>query len=247
MKLLQGDCLDLLPTIPDGSIDMILTSPPYAIGKDYDETISLERFIAEYSNKIKDNGVFAFQTGNRVSDGFIEPIDLITYPIFKGLGYRLINRVIWTFGHGAHCRNRLSGRHEVISIYAKSKSHTFNLDSIRVPQKHPNKKHFKGKKKGQLSCNPLGKNPSDVWAITNVKNNHPEKTSHPCQFPEELCRRLINAFSNKGDVVLDPFMGSGTTGKVAKELNRQFIGIEKDPEYFKIAQERIFGQEEVVI
>jgi adenine-specific DNA-methyltransferase len=126
-----------------------------------------------------------------------------------------------------------------VCVYTKSKNYTFNLDDIRVPQKYPNKKYYKGPKKGQLSGNPLGKNPGDVWDIVNVKNDPPEKTSHPCQFPEELCRRLVLAFSNEQDLVLDPFMGSGTTGKIAKLLNRDFIGIEKDEKFFEISKERI--------
>jgi adenine-specific DNA-methyltransferase len=115
----------------------------------------------------------------------------------------------------------------------------FNLDSVRVPQKYPNKKHYKGDKKGELSGNPLGKNPSDVWDIPNVKHNHPEKTAHPCQFPQELAGRIVSCFTNEGDTVLDSFMGSGTTGIICKNLNRNFIGIELDENYFNIAKKRI--------
>ena len=239
IELIHGDCLEKMKDIEDGSVDMVLTSPPYAIGKNYDESIDLDSFISEASKKLQDNGVFAWQVGNRVSNGFIQPIDILTYGTFIKLGFNMVNRIVWTFGHGAHCRNRFSGRYETISIYSKNKDHTFNLDDVRVPQKYPNKKHFKGVKKGQLSGNPKGKNPEDVWDITNVKHNHPEKTEHPCQFPEELCERLIKAFTNNGDTILDPFMGSGTTGVAAKNLNRDFIGIELDEAYFNIAKERI--------
>jgi len=239
MKLIHGDCLEMMKDIPDNSVDLLLTSPPYSVGKEYDETVDIPTFLTAIFSKIETNGIFAWQTGNRIKDGFVYPMDLEYHHIFKANGFNLINRVVWTFGHGLHCTKRLSGRYETICFYSRSKIHTFNLDPIRVPQKYPNKKYYKGPKKGQLSGNPLGKNPTDVWNITNVKNNHPEKTEHPCQFPEELCERAISAFSNVKDTVSDPFMGSGTTGVICKNLNRNFIGIEKDETYFNIAKERI--------
>lgn len=223
------------------SIDLILTSPPYMVGKEYDETIDLTTFINMASKKITDNGVFVWQVGNRIKRGFIEPIDILYHHVFLNNGFKLVNRVIWHFGHGLHCRNRLSGRYETVCIYARNKEHTFNLDAVRIPQKYPNKKHYKGPNKGKLSGNPLGKNPSNVWDITNIKSSHPEKTNHPCQFPLELCKRIIKAFSNSSDIVMDPFMGSGSTGVACKKLNRKFIGIEKEEKYFDIAKKRING------
>jgi adenine-specific DNA-methyltransferase len=239
IELIQGDCLEKMKDIPDGSIDCIITSPPYAIGKKYDESVNLEDFIYVASTKLKINGVFVFQVGNRIKEEFVYPIDILTFPFFEKVGLKLVNRVIWHFGHGLHCSKRLSGRYETICIYAKNKQHVFNLDAVRVPQKYPNKKYYKGEKKGSLSCNPLGKNPSDVWEISNVKYNHPEKVEHPCQFPEDMITRIVACFTNKFDTVMDPFMGSGTTGVACKNLNRNFIGIELDPEYFKIAEKRI--------
>lgn len=241
VKLILGDCLEKMKDIPDCSVDMVITSPPYKIGKNYDESINYSEFINAASKKLSNNGVFVWQTGNMINNGFIEPIDIITYPLFIDCSFSMINRVVWTFGHGAHCKNRLSGRYEVASVYAKTKNYIFNLDDIRIPQKYPEKKHYKGPKKGELSGNPNGKNPGDVWNITNVKHNHPEKTAHPCQYPESLCERLVAAFSNPNDTILDPFMGSGTTGVACKNLNRHFIGIEKDEKYFEIAKNRIEG------
>jgi adenine-specific DNA-methyltransferase len=123
--------------------------------------------------------------------------------------------------------------------FTKSDKYTFNLDSIRVPQKYPNKRHYKGPRKGELSGNPLGKNPGDVWEIGNVKHNHPEKTDHPCQFPVELVRRLILAFTNVGDVIVDPFMGSGTTAVSATLEGRDYIGFDNNMEYNRIARLRL--------
>ena len=123
--------------------------------------------------------------------------------------------------------------------FTKGREYTFNLDAVRVPQKYPNKKHFKGPKKGQLSGNPLGKNPTDVWEIPNVKANHVEKTIHPCQFPVELIERLVLALTDEGDWVLDPFMGVGTTAIAALMHGRRALGSEIVPEYIKVAKERI--------
>jgi adenine-specific DNA-methyltransferase len=119
----------------------------------------------------------------------------------------------------------------------------FNLDRVRVPQKYPGKKHFKGPKAGQYSCNPLGKNPGDLWVIPNVKSNHIEKTQHPCQFPVELIERLVLSLTNEGDWILDPFMGTGTTLIAAIRHGRRGVGAEIVPDYVQLARERI--QQEV--
>lgn len=110
---------------------------------------------------------------------------------------------------------------------------------MRVPQKYPGKRHFKGPHKGEYSANPLGKNPGDVWIIPNVKHNHPEKTVHPCQFPVELVERLVLALTRRGDLVLDPYMGVGTTPAAAVVHGRRAAGAEIVPEYVKIARERV--------
>jgi len=119
------------------------------------------------------------------------PLDIQFDPIFRKHGLSLRNRIIWHFGHGLHNKRRFSGRYEVILWYTKSDNYVFNLDDVRIPSKYPGKRHFKGPKTGQLSGNPKGKNPEDVWDIPNVKSNHVEKTEHPCQFPVGLVERLI--------------------------------------------------------
>ena len=134
---------------------------------------------------------------------------------------------------------RFSGRHEIILWFTKGNNQVFNLDSIRIPQKYPGKRAYKGVNKGNFSGNPLGKNPSDVWDIPNVKANHIEKTSHPCQFPVALPQRLIKALTNVDGIVLDPFMGSGTTGVASIIEKRRFIGAEIKNDYFDIAKSRI--------
>ena len=217
LVLLEGDCLDLLPQIPDGAVQLVITSPPYNLGKPYETRLDLDEYIAQQRKVIdhcvrvtSDQGSICWQVGNFVDNGEIVPLDVVLYPAFAAHGLHLRNRIVWRFGHGLHASKRFSGRYEVIMWFTKGDDYTFNLDDVRVPQKYPNKRHFKGPKKGQLSGNPLGKNPSDVWDIPNVKANHVEKTAHPCQFPVELVERLVLAMTNKGDWVLDPFMGEGS-------------------------------------
>lgn len=148
---------------------------------------------------LKPQGSICWQVGNYVDNGEIIPLDVILYPIFSRLGLQLRNRIVWHFGHGLHASKRFSGRYEVILWFTKGHDYVFNLDAVRVPQKYPQKKHFKGPKKGELSGNPLGKNPGDIWEIPNVKANHVEKTIHPCQFPVELIERLVLALTNEDD------------------------------------------------
>jgi len=152
------------------------------------------------------------------------------------------NRIIWHFEHGLHCNNRFSGRYETIIWFTKSDNYTFNLDPVRVPQKYPGKKYFKGPKAGQYSGNPLGKNPGDLWIIPNVKSNHVEKTEHPCQFPVELIERLVLSLTNEGDWVFDPFLGTGTSIIAAIRHNRKGVGAEVLPKYVELAYERITGE-----
>src|SRR5439155_23042012 len=98
---------------------------------------------------------------------------------------------------------------------------------------------YKGDRRGQYSCNPLGKNPGDVWGIPNVKNNHVEKTTHPCQFPIEIPERLILALTHEGDLVVDPFLGVGTVAVAAVLHRRRVAGADIKPEYLAVAKQRI--------
>ena len=238
--------MELLKTIPNGLINLVVTSPPYNLGKEYESKKSLstyldqqEEVIQECYRVLQEKGRLCWQVGNYVNNGEIIPLDLVLYPIFAKLGLHLRNRIIWHFGHGLHASKRFSGRYEVILWFTKSDQYTFNLDPVRIPQKYPNKKYFKGPKKGELSGNPLGKNPSDIWDIPNVKANHIEKTCHPCQFPVELIERLVLALTNPGDWVLDPYMGVGTSAIASLMHKRKSIGAEIMPEYFQIALDRI--------
>jgi adenine-specific DNA-methyltransferase len=224
-----------------------VTSPPYNIGKRYEKRLQFEDYLeqqketlAESARILASNGSLCWQVGNHIAqDGEIFPLDVYIYRICKDLGLKLRNRIVWCFEHGLHCKNRLSGRYETILWFTKSDKYVFNLDAIRVPQKYPGKKYFKGPKVGQYSCNPLGKNPGDVWIIPNVKHNHIEKTAHPCQFPIELIERLVLALTNSGDLVVDPYIGVGSSACAALIHKRRAAGSDLSAEYVKIAAQRI--------
>jgi len=244
--LSHGDCKDFLRTLPSSLARLIVTSPPYNIGKPYEQKLQLEEYVNQQSEVIREcvrvlasDGSICWQVGNYVDGGEIAPLDTLLYPVFKSLGLKLRNRIVWRFEHGLHCSRRFSGRYETIMWFTKSDNHVFHLDAVRVPQKYPNKKYFKGPKAGEYSCNPLGKNPGDVWDIPNVKHNHVEKTNHPCQFPVELIERLVLALTNLGDWIIDPFMGAGTTAIAALIHKRRAAGAEIVEEYLREAKDRI--------
>jgi adenine-specific DNA-methyltransferase len=241
-----ADNMTFMSGLAADSMKLIVTSPPYNIGKAYERRQSLDFYMAEQENVIEEcvrllhpEGSICWQVGNHVQAGEVFPLDVILYPIFRRHGLKLRNRIVWHFEHGLHCSNRLSGRHETILWFTKGDDYTFHLDPIRVPSKYPGKKHFKGPKAGQLSGNPLGKNPGDVWIFPNVKNNHVEKTIHPCQFPVELVERLVLSLTDPGDSVLDPYMGVGSAVVAAIRHGRQGYGCDVVEDYVSIARERI--------
>lgn len=232
--------------LDDQSMDLIVTSPPYNIGKEYEVRRSQDAYIEEQAACIAEavrllspSGSICWQVGNHVDNGEVFPLDILLYQRFKDHGLKLRNRIVWTFGHGLHCQKRYSGRHETILWFTKSDDYVFNLDDVRVPSKYPNKKHFKGPNKGEISGNPLGKNPSDVWDIPNVKSNHVEKTDHPCQFPVGLVERLVLSLTNERGTVLDPYLGVGSSAIAALKQNRVAFGCDLDESYVDIAWQRV--------
>jgi adenine-specific DNA-methyltransferase len=242
----SGDCLDLMATIPDKSIALVVTSPPYNLGKAYEKRHPLSNYVEDQSvvirecfRVLKDGGSICWQVGNYVDNGEIVPLDSILFPVFHDLGLKMRNRIVWHFEHGLHCARRFSGRYEVIMWFTKGDDYHFDLDPVRVPQKYPGKKYFKGPKAGLYSCNPLGKNPGDLWVIPNVKSNHVEKTEHPCQFPVELIERLVLALTPLNSWVLDPFLGVGSSIIAAIRHGRRGAGADTMARYISIAKARI--------
>ncbi len=258
MVLYHGDVSDFIATLPDKTVSLIITSPPYNLGKDYEDRVSIETYleaqsqvIAQLCRILRDDGSLCWQVGNFVEDGEVYPLDILYYGIFKRFNLFLRNRIVWHFGHGLHASKRFSGRYETLLWFTKTDDYVFNLDAVRVPSKYPGKRHYKGPHVGKPSGNPLGKNPSDVWEllpqewedglwdIPNVKSNHPEKTTHPCQYPVELAERCILALTNEGDWVFDPYAGVGTSLIAALMHNRRAAGSEKEAEYVNIARDRL--------
>lgn len=256
------DALNFMKTLPDGCVKLIITSPPYNVGKEYETRVKIDRYLSNIKPLIKEmvrilspEGSICWQVGNYVDNGEVFPLDIYYYPIFKDLGMKLRNRIIWHFGHGLHCRNRFSGRYETILWFTKTDNYTFNLDPVRIPSKYPGKRYYKGPKKGLISGNKLGKNPEDVWEmninkliddwdkliwdIPNVKSNHPEKEDHPCQFPIELVERCVLALTNDNDLVYDPFAGVGSTLLGALMNNRKAYGTELEKKYVDLGLQRI--------
>ncbi len=257
-QMVLGDTFKTLKTFDDQKFDLVITSPPYNVGKEYETKQSIEKYLEQQEEVIdelirvtSDNGSICWQVGNYVDKGEIFPLDIFYYQIFKKHGLKLRNRIIWHFGHGLHASNRFSGRYEAILWFTKTDDYIFNLDDVRVAAKYPGKRHFKGPKKGELSGNPKGKNPSDIWEIIlqdwekglwnipNVKSNHPEKTEHPCQYPVELVERCILALTDQGSWVLDPYAGVGSTMLASIKNDRNVVGIEKEKKYVSIAEQRI--------
>lgn len=253
-----NDAINFTRKLEDGSIHLIITSPPYNIGKSYETQVSIQEYLYTQVELIKElvrvmspTGSLCWQVGNYIEKSEVFPLDIYYYPIFKDAGLKLRNRVIWHFGHGLHASKRFSGRYETLLWFTKTDDYIFNLDNVRVPSKYPNKRHYKGDKKGELSGNPLGKNPSDfwgllcedfnsgLWEIPNVKANHIEKTKHPCQFPVELVERCVLAMTNENDTVFDPYAGVASSLIAAVKHGRKALGVDRTVEYIKIGHGRL--------
>jgi adenine-specific DNA-methyltransferase len=167
-KIVQQDALRFLSELPDDSVDIAVSSPPYFMGKEYDTSCNAADFIAVHEQLsqqlirvVKSGGSICWQVGSHVSENVVIPLDAIVYATFsKSDQLKLRNRIVWTFGHGAHCTRRFSGRHETVLWFTKGDNYHFDLDAVRVPQKYPGKKHYKGPKQGKPSGNPLGKIPA---------------------------------------------------------------------------------------
>lgn len=242
---------ELMKELPDKSVSLMVTSPPYNIdisygnkheggklvnskGKKYKDNLEEEEYramlsnvIAESKRVLKDDGQIWFNIKNRYSDDNINPpFWILEY--FQDM--YLKNIVIWNFDWGGSTNKRFCSRYEYVFFFTKDKkNYTFNLDDVKIPALNYRPDRYKS----QL------KNPSDVWKISLVSGNSIERTNHPAQYPEELIERIIKTGTNTGDLVLDPFMGSGTTAVVAKRLGRQYVGYETELEFIEIANNRL--------
>lgn len=242
------DCESSLRKLKEAKIqiDSTVTSPPYNIGKEYEKIMPLDQFI-EWISKIsclihditKNDGNYILNVGYLEVEGKGRAVP-IPYLLWDKTQFYLHQEIIWNYGAGVAAKHYLSPRNEKILWYVKDpENFTFNLDPIRDPDvKYPNQK-----KNGKLRCNTLGKNPSDVWQIAKVTSgtnrSSEERANHPAQFPMDLITRIILGFTNKGDLILDPFLGSGTTSEVCMRNDRLSIGFEIRTDYCKEIKDRL--------
>lgn len=240
------DCLEAMAILPDQSINLTVTSPPYNIGKEYENLLPLDdyinwckKWITEVYRLTLYDGAFWLNLGYLSIKNRAKAIP-ISYLLWDKIPFYLIQEIVWNYGAGVAGSKFFSPRNEKFLWYVKNpEAYTFNLDDIRDPNvKYPNQK-----KNGKIKVNPLGKNPTEVWEFPKVTSGQnrssKERTAHPAQFPSAVIQRIITASSHQNEIVLDPFLGSGTTAMVALDLNRLVIGFEIRQDYCDIAANRI--------
>jgi adenine-specific DNA-methyltransferase len=241
---LVGDCLERFAEIDDRSVGLVLTSPPYNIGKPYERPLPLDEYLnwcqawlSEIRRVLAPDGAAWINLGFTTvpASGKAVPLAYLLWPY---LGLYLVQEVVWRYENGVACRRRLSPRNEkLLWLVRDPDSYHFDLDAIRDRHiRYPN-----SRRNGRLRYNPLGKNPGDVWHVPKVSAGRasPERTPHPAQMPIELAERIVRACSQAGDLVLDPFAGSGTTLLAAIRNGRNAVGIEREAAYAEIAQQRL--------
>ena len=242
----QGDAIDLLSKMPKSLVDLAITSPPYNIGKQYETKLGLDDYISWCEAWIRrihavttKDGAFWLNVGYLQVPGKAKALP-IPYLLWNHVDFFLVQEIVWNYGAGVASRKGFSPRNEKFLWYVKNESnYTFNLDAVRDPNvKYPNQK-----KNGKLKCNPLGKNPTDVWQFPKVTSGRnrssKERTAHPAQFPLAVIDRIIKACSAPGDLVLDPFIGSGTTAEAALRNGRNVVGFEIRCDYIDVLSARI--------
>jgi adenine-specific DNA-methyltransferase len=242
----NGDCVQLLDHLNDGTIDLTFTSPPYNIGKEYERVLPLDEYVqwcGVWMNKLHrvtaSDGAFMLNLGYVEIMGRAKNLPL-TYLLWDKSPFFLMQEIVWNYGAGVAAKFSLSPRNEKLLWFVKSReAYTFNLDDIRDPDvAYPNQK-----KKGKLRCNTIGKNPSDVWQIAKVTSGEgrasKERMPHPAQFPHDLVERAVRGFAPRGGVVLDPFLGSGSTADTSLRTGRFCIGFELRKDYCDMAAARL--------
>ena len=249
-KIYLGDAVSWLKSLDDASVDLIFADPPYNIKKAEWDTFQSQKIYVEWSLKwIAEAARVLKPNGTLYICGYSEILADVKYAasgLFLGCRW-----LIWHYKNKANLGNDWGRSHESIIHLRKSKKFTLNVDNIRIPYgahtlkypSHPQAEtsQYGGVKNGDVVWHPNGKGakPRDVIEIPTTSNGMEEKTIHPTQKPEELMRKIILASSNEGDLVLDPFLGSGTTAVVAEQLGRKWKGCDKSKKYCKMAVERI--------
>lgn len=249
-KIWIGNSIDWLKSLGDNSVDLIFADPPYNIKKaDWDDFETHEKYV-EWSIKwIEEASRVLKSTGTLYICGFSEILADLKAPSMKF--FKTCRWIVWHYKNKANLGNDWGRSHESILVFRKTKKFTFNIDAIRIPYSehtlkypsHPQaetSQYGNGKENGHIwEPNPNGAKPKDILEIPTTCNGMHEKTPHPTQKPEELLRKIILASSNEGDLVIDPFLGSGTTAVAAEQLKRKWMGCDLSPEYMNWAVERL--------
>lgn len=231
IKILQGDAIELFGGVETNSVDLIIADPPYNLGKDYGNNHDLKGFedylnfsstwLNEAYRVLKPTGTIYVFMGVRFISYLYDIMDRKLKMFFNSW-------ICWHYTQGMGKKIGFSPRHDDILMFNKSQKFTFNLDDVRVPQKYYRERN-----------NMRGANPGDVWKFSHVHYCNPNRQKHPTQKPEGLIERMVLASSNEGDMVLDPFSGSGTTLRVCQQLNRNCIGFELNPDFVQMTKERL--------
>ncbi len=231
IETLQGDVIELFKGVESNSVDLIVADPPYNLGKDYGNNHDLKEF-EDYLNfsstwlnqayrVLKPTGTIYVFMGVRFISYLYDIMEKKLKMVFNSW-------ICWHYTQGMGKKIGFSPRHDDILMFNKSYKFIFNLDDVRVPQKYYRARN-----------NMRGANPGDVWKFSHVHYSNPNRQKHPTQKPKGLIERMVLASSNEGDMVLDPFSGSGTTLRVCQQLDRRCIGFELNPDYVKMTKERL--------
>jgi adenine-specific DNA-methyltransferase len=246
VALYLGDCAELLSRLDRAAFGLVVTSPPYNIGKDYERRLALGEYLGWCEGWMKLLHSATTETASFwLNLGYVPVPEKgkavpLPYLLWDRSPWYLIQEVVWNYGAGVAARHSFSPRNEKFLWYVKDeRNYMFDLDAVR----DPDVKYPRQYKNGRLKVNPLGKNPSDVWTIPKVTSGtgraSKERTPHPAQFPAAVIERIIKACASQDTIVLDPFVGSGTTCAVASRLGRPSIGIDLRSDYLDIAAERV--------
>jgi site-specific DNA-methyltransferase (adenine-specific) len=252
-EVIEGDCIEVLADLPPGSVDLVFADPPFNIGYEYDlyddrrakadYLAWADRWLAAASRVLKPTGSFFLAIGDEFVAEHKVRLD--------ALGLTMRNWIVWHYTFGVNCSKKFNRSHAHILYYVRDpKRYTFNPEGVRVPSARMTTY-------ADRRANPVGKLPddtwvlrpqesdehfrpdSDTWFVSRVCGTFKERVSHPCQMPEGVLERIIRVATGAGDVVLDPFAGSGTTLAVAKKLGRNYIGVELSEQYADGVRKRL--------
>lgn len=225
------DAIDGLKNIKSETVDLIVTDPPYNLSKNYgtsSDHLSFEQYLEFSKQWLLEAKRILKPTGTIYVFMGMQYISYIYQILDKELGFLFNSWITWYYTQGIGKIKGFSPRHDDILMFTKSSNFTFNLDDIRIPQKF------------YRSVNNMrGANPGNVWEFSHVHYCNQNRQSHPTQKPEGLIERMVLASSNIGDLVVDPFVGSGTSARVCQQLNRNFIGFDNNSNYITMAHERL--------